>query len=197
VMAGFERDGTAWPADAGIGLVGAGSAEALRGWTGRVAGLAGARVVSASGAVQDAQALLRDAEFAALHGQRVAVLRRAGAGDRWIATLRSRGADVFAPVVYRSRPLAPPADATDWLAARAGADAGFVIVVADVESGRRLGGFVAGQHAADWIRRQPVATQHPRIGEWLTTDGWQTVVRHAPGTDGLIGALESLRDHSP
>jgi uroporphyrinogen-III synthase len=197
VLAGFERVGLAWPGNAGIGLVGAGSAEALRGWEARIAGLEDARVLWAVGERQDAQALLSHAALESLRGRRVAVMRRSGAGEGWIASLRSRGADVFAPVVYRSRPLAPPAGAAGWLAARAAANQGFVMVVADVESGRRLGRFVARRRAVDWIRRQPVATQHPRIAESLSADGWRWVVRHPPGSDGLIGALESLRNHPP
>jgi len=193
VLSGLERSALDWPPGPGIGLVGAGSAEALDAWSGRLPGLAQAVVATADGPVQDADALLSRAEFATLHHRRVAVMRRADAGERWISTLRARGAEVHAPLVYRSSPLQPPADAAAWVAARAAADAGFAVAVADTGSGDRLSRFVAAQPAGEWVLAQPMLTQHPRVAESLTAGGWRRVVLHAPGTAALVAALESLR----
>jgi uroporphyrinogen III methyltransferase/synthase len=196
-MGAFSRLGLSWPEGCGIGLIGPGSVEALAGWRSRVSGLDAAAVVAPDGPPYDADALLARDVFRDLAGSRVMVMRRSDGREAWLRTLAARGATVLPVSVYRARPLDPPADAAAWLAGRAAADTPFAVSVASAEAGRRLAAVVAPLACADWVRAQPVLTQHPGIGAALTKQGWPRVLVHAPGTAGLLGALESLKDDPP
>jgi uroporphyrinogen-III synthase len=194
VMAALAREGEPWPDGPGIGLIGPGSRQALDGWRDRLTGLSGAAVVEPAGPPHDATALLAAAEFASPAGDRIAVLRRADGRQAWIETLRARGARVDAVTVYASRPLDPPDEARAWLAARAAGGRGFAVSVASADAGRRLARFVEPLACAGFTMAQPVLTQHPDIARSLRADGWQRVIEHPPGRDGLIAALESATD---
>jgi uroporphyrinogen-III synthase len=183
-----------WPAGPSIGLVGRGSVQALLPWRPHWSALRDARVLAPGGEDQDADALLALPEFAAVEGRRVAVISRVGVEPRGVQALRARGANVQVWGVYRVDPLAPPPHAGAWLAWRAAHRRGVAICVADAGSGRRLGGFVDRLPVGDWVRGQPLLTQHRRIAAALRADGWRCVHRHDPGTDGLVAALESLPD---
>jgi uroporphyrinogen-III synthase len=193
-MSAFERLGLPWPSGCGIGLVGPGSVEALAGWRSRVAGLDAAVVMAPELPPYDADALLARDAFRQLAGLRVMVMRRSDGREAWLRTLEARGATVLAVSVYRSRPLDLTAEAAAWLVTRAGADAPFAVSVASAEAGRRLAAAVAPLACANWVRTQPVLTQHPGIAGALSKQGWERVRVHAPGTAGLLGALESLKD---
>ncbi len=197
VMAAFERNGLAWPPGTGIGLIGPGSREALAGWHRRVAGLEQAPTVAPEGPEHDAAALLERPEFAALQGVGVAVLRRSDGREAWLRTLEERGAALAAVDVYRAQPADPPEGAAAWLAERAAAGRPFAVSIASADAGLRFAAFVAGLGCVDWVRGQPVLTQHPRIAQALRTQGWRTVRKHPPGLSGLSGALESLPDPTP
>lgn len=183
-----------WPAGPSIGLVGRGSAQALAPWRTHWPALRDARTLAPDGDDQDADALLALSEFAEVTGRRVAVVGRAGTEPRGVQALRARGASVQVCGVYRVDPLAPPPHAGAWLASRAAGRRGVAICVADAGSGCRLGGFVDRLPVGDWVRGQPLLTQHRRIAAALRADGWRCVHRHDPGTDGLVAALESLPD---
>lgn len=194
VLAGLDAAGLAWPAGPAIGVVGQGSLDALQRWRLRWSTLRDARVVAPEGAEQDADALLALPGLAEPAGRRVVAVGRTGGPPRGLDVLRARGADVQVCTVYRSDPAPPPAHAAAWLAARAAAGAGFAVCAADAGSGRRLGAYVDALPAGAWVRARPMLTQHPRIADALRADGWRCVHLHPPGPDGLVGALESLRD---
>jgi len=183
-----------WPAGPSLGLVGRGSAEALMSWHTDWPALRDARVLAPDGDDQDAEALLALPEFAAVAGQRVAVIGRVGMEPRGVQALRARGASVQVWGAYRVDPLAPPPHAGAWLASRAADRRAVAICVADSGSGRRLGEFVDRLPVGSWVRGQPLLTQHRRIAAALRADGWRCVHRHDPGTAGLVAALESMPD---
>jgi uroporphyrinogen-III synthase len=197
VMGALFRHGIAWPTATGLGVIGPGSREALDAWRSRLAGLAGAPTVEPQRAPHDADSLLAEPALAALDGVPVAVLRRADGREAWLHTLRERGARLHAISVYAARDAAPPSDASAWLAARASHDAPLAFSVASADGGARLGVFVDGLACAAWVRDRPVFTQHPRIAEALARQGWRRVERHAPGADGLVGAIESAWPDTP
>lgn len=197
VMGALVRHGIAWPTAVGLGVIGPGSREALDAWRSRLPGLADASTVEPQGAPHDADSLLAEPAFAALDGIPVAVLRRADGREAWLHTLRERGARLHAISVYAARDAAPPSDASAWLAARALHDAPLGFSVASADVGARLGAFVDGLACAAWVRDRPVFTQHPRIAEALARQGWRRVERHAPGADGLVGAIESAWPDTP
>jgi uroporphyrinogen-III synthase len=196
-MGAFERLGLQWPAGCALGLIGPGSVEAVDGWGTRVAGLEAASVVSPDGPPYDADALLAGESFRDLAGIRIMVLRRSDGREAWLRTLEARGAVVVAVSVYRARSFDPPAQSVAWLAERAGSGAPFAVSVASADTGRRLSATVAKLACADWVRAQPMLTQHPKIAAALRKQGWGRVLVHPPGTAGLLGALESLKDDLP
>jgi uroporphyrinogen-III synthase len=191
VMGALSQRGLGWPVAVGVGVIGPGSREALARWQGRLAGLDAAPVLESRRAPHDADALLAEPELASLPDVDVAVLRRADGREAWLQTLRERGARLHAVSVYTARDAVPPADADDWIAARAARDAPLVFSVASADAGARLGCFVDGLPCAGWARGRPVLTQHPRIAEALVRQGWRRVERHPPGADGLAAAIES------
>ncbi|RPH39701.1 MAG: hypothetical protein EHM87_23625, partial [Burkholderiales bacterium] len=197
VMGAFARLGLAWPASAGIGVIGPGSREVLDGWRARLPGLATVSVIEPDRAPYDADALLAQPAFGSLGGVGVAVLRRADGREDWLQTLHARGATLHAISVYAARDLVAPAEAAGWIGARAARDAPVVLSVASADAGARLGAFVDGLPCAEWVRGRPVLTQHPRIAEALARQGWRRVERHAPGADGLAGAIESRGSETP
>jgi len=194
VMSALQRAGCAWPAGPAIGLIGPGSREALDAWRYRLPGLAAVVAVEPDGPPHDAEALLARPELAAIRGEPIAVLRRADGREAWLEVLRARGAQLAAVTVYQARPLDPPPEAADWLAARAARCSAFAVAVASGDAGRRLARFVAPLACAGFVMAQPVLTQHPGIARALRDQGWRRVLEHAPGRDGLIAALESLTD---
>jgi uroporphyrinogen-III synthase len=194
VLGAFDGAAIDWPAGPAVGVVGRGSLEALRRWQPRWPTLRDTPVASPDGAEQDADALLALPVFADPAGLRIMVVGRSGSVPRGVDALRARGADVQVCAAYRMDPTPPPPHAASWLAERAAGGRAFAISVADAVSGRRLGAFVDGLPVAHWVRAQPLLTQHPRIAAALRADGWRCVVLHPPGPDGLVAALESLRD---
>lgn len=194
VLGAFAASGLDWPAGPSIGVVGRGSLEALAPWRARWPALRDAAVAVPDGPEQDAQALLSLPGFAEPAGRRIAVVGRAGTVPRGVDTLRARGADVTVCTAYRFDASPPPAHAASWMAGRAADGRDFAISAADAGSGRRLGAFVDALPAGGWVRGRPLLTQHPRIADALRADGWRCVHVHPPGPDGLVAALESLRD---
>jgi uroporphyrinogen-III synthase len=192
VMAQAAAHGIAWPSGCGIAVVGQGSLQAVARWYPQVRGLVDARLLIPEGPPWDARRLIAHPVLARLDGQRVAVLRRGDAPDRWEQPLSARGASVRNFVVYRASAIDPPATASDWLSARALEDALTVFCIASADAGRRLAGWVGGLDCASWAMSQPVLTVHPRIADALAESGWRAVHLHRPGVDGLLVGLESL-----
>jgi uroporphyrinogen-III synthase len=125
------------------------------------------------------------------------VLRRADGREAWLHTLADRGAEVIARSVYRMIELAPSPGANEWFDAQAAGGCGFAFSIASADAGRRLANHVRALPDADWLMRQPVMTQHPRIAQALRECGWREVREHPPGTEALVHALESLRKPRP
>ena len=190
VMSRWVERAAAWPAHAGLALIGPGSRAELERWAPRVPGLAAARVISPPAEPFDAAALLAAPELADLAGQRVAVLRRADGREDWLATLRGRRARLEVTVVYRSTPLEPGPDAAAWLQERAARAAPVAFSVTSADVAGRLGRWVAAQACARWAFAQPALAVHPRIAQALRAQGWQQVHLHAPGPAGLLRGVE-------
>jgi uroporphyrinogen-III synthase len=93
--------------------------------------------------------------------------------------------------------LAPSPGANEWFDAQAAGGCGFAFSIASADAGRRLANHVRALPDADWLMRQPVMTQHPRIAQALRECGWREVREHPPGAEALVHALESLRKPRP
>lgn len=191
-MAGLRRHGLRWPAGVGIGLIGPGSRDTLDAWRGRIDGLAAAPTIEPPTAPHDAEALLSREELASLRGVGIAVPRRADGREAWLRVLRARGATLQDLTVYSAGEVDPPEGAADWLEGRRSAGAGVAFSIASASAGARLAGFAATLACRDWALACPALTQHPRIAEALLEQGWRRVLRHRPGAEGLIAAIESL-----
>jgi len=191
VMAALQRHGLGWPSGPGIGLIGPGSCEMLDAWQSRITGLAAAVRISPDVAPFDAERLLARPELNQVAGDKVMVLRRADGREAWLHTLADRGAEVIARSVYRLIELAPPPGASEWFGARAASEAGFALSIASADAGHRLARHVSALPCADWLMRQPVMTQHPKIAQALRERGWREVREHPPGVSALVHALES------
>ena len=197
VMAALQRQGLRWPSGPGIGLIGPGSREMLDEWQSRIAGLSTAVRIAPDVAPFDAERLLACPELNRIAGDKVMVLRRDDGREAWLHTLADRGAEVIARSVYRMIELSPSPGANEWFGAQAAGGCGFALSIASADAGRRLANHVLALPDADWLMRQPVMTQHPKIAQALRECGWREVREHPPGVSALVHALDSLRKPRP
>jgi uroporphyrinogen-III synthase len=223
VFAEAHRSGRDWPARTGIALVGPGSHEEVARWRARLPGLRAATIIEPAAEPFDAAALAAHPALADLSGRRVLVLRRRDGSRSWPALLGARGASVREVIAYRALPAAPPESAAGWLAARWREHATVVASIASADAGRRLAawarrldqagdeppgeapgnapgeapGKAPGEPPGEWLLGRPVLTVHPRIAQALSQSGWRDVRVHAPGTEALLGRVESLRHQLP
>jgi uroporphyrinogen-III synthase len=166
-------------------------------WQSRIAGLSTAVTIAPDVAPFDAERLLACPELNRIAGDKVMVLRRDDGREAWLHTLADRGAEVIARSVYRMIELSPSPGANEWFGAQAAGGCGFALSIASADAGRRLANHVLALPDADWLMRQPVMTQHPKIAQALRECGWREVREHPPGVSALVHALESLRKPRP
>lgn len=197
VMSALARHGLAWPAATGAGVIGPGSRDAINAWRARLPGLGAAAILEPRQAPHDADALLAEPELASIAGVGVAVLRRADGREAWLHTLRARGARLHPVSVYVAYDAPPPPEAAGWIGGMAVREAPLVFSVASADAGARLGRFADGLACAEWVRGRCVFTQHPRIADALTRQGWRQVECHRPGADGLAAGIESRWPETP
>ncbi|MFT3804202.1 MAG: uroporphyrinogen-III synthase [Burkholderiaceae bacterium] len=206
-----------WPPATRLAVVGPGSLRALAADLPPPV-LAG--VIRPASAPFDADHLIDEPALRDCAGLRVLVLRGETGSDRWIDTLRRRGALVTVLSLYRNVPLEPGDAGREslraWLA-RAPADG-----VTDGAADGGLDGVPAGGpdevpdgipdvcwlfnqtaiavRCCAWLRatgqssladRHRALAIHPRIAQALSGQGWRQVSLIEPGEASLLAAIES------
>lgn len=170
-----------WPERARVAAVGEATAAALRN--------SGFDAVISPRERQDSGALLALPELRVVKGENVIVFRGEGGRESLREGLESRGAHVAYVECYRrARPDADPAPLLDaW---RRGD-----VHAVNALSAETLENFVAmlGEEGEGLIEDCTLVVPHPAIASHPDARRFASVLVAAPGTDGLMNALASLR----
>ncbi len=177
-----------WPSGAvGLGLIGPGSVRALE-----ESGLPvpAGHVVVPVGPTYDAGALLQTAEFNAVQGASILVLRGEGGREDWIDTLRSRGAEVTVQALYERVEVQPEPAARDrlgrWL--QEGLRVHCVFTQASA-----VDNLCALNESGALVGPEGLGTAlviHDRIADRARSAGFNQVITIAPGESAIAAALE-------
>lgn len=192
LMQAFQTSGLSWPPQAGIGLIGPGSHQALQPWMSRVAGLAQAPVCCPDQPPYDASALLALEVFQRIEGQPILMLHRADGRAEWIRELLARGAQLEVRALYLQRAVQVPANERAWMIASAKAMKQVPVGVASRGAGEALLNTASDLGVAAWLCDQEVLTQHPSIAHALRRLGYRRVSVHEPGVDDFLRVLRAL-----
>jgi len=179
-LAAARRAGP-WPARAKIAAVGEATAAALRN--------SGFDAVISPRERQDSEALLALPELRVVKGENVIVFRGEGGREHLREGLESRGAHVDYVECYRR--ARPDADAAPLLQAWQRGE----VHAVNAMSAETLENFVAmlGEQGEALIEDCTLVVPHSAIASHPDARRFAHVVVAAPGTEGLINALASLR----